>query len=347
MGNKRVGVMIGRFEGYHSGHHAHLVRASKENDQVIVLVGSSNSRISIKNPFNAIDRAILIYQNLEADPEVEKECYFKFAYLPDNPLDNDVWAQTVRQTVEPYIQGGVVTLYGCNKDESTFYLDMFPEWQQSFTDKGDGFDATELRKAWFESHQTGWGLGKFVSSGHISAVTHDWLSTRKFDPNLQGEWEYYKRESEMFASYPFPETLTFCCADAVIKWKDEILFIIRARNPGKDCLALPGGFKNRDESFFDAAMRECYEETRINIPPKALKQCFVWMNFYDDPHRSLGIPRCTLAVLFDVTEMFETRPEIYPADDAAGYKWIKENQIDDYARNIYDDHAHIVKQMLI
>lgn len=348
MGNKRVGVMIGRFEGYHKGHHEHLVRASKENDQVIVLIGSSNSRISIKNPFSAVHRGILIYQNLINDPEVEQECTFKFSYLPDHPLDDDAWAENVRQLVNPYVDGGcVVTLYGCDKDSSTFYLNMFPEWKQSFTDKGDDFDATKLRAAWFESHQSGWGLGKFVTSGHISKVTHDWLSSQPFNANLQDEWDFYQKEKKLFGDYPFPETLTFCCADAVIQWKDEFLFIIRARNPGKGCLALPGGFKNSNENFFDAAVRELYEETRLNIPPDVLMKCFQGMNLYDDPRRSLGIPRCTLAVHFDVTEMFEERPIAYPADDAAGYKWVKKNQLDDVASIAYDDHIHIVKQLAI
>ena len=352
MGNKRVGVVIGRFQGYHTEHHKHLGRAASENDVVFVLIGSTNRRQSIKNPFTAEQRRLMIVLNLDEDVflyDGRMDYRVNIRLLHDNGDDN-AWKQAVIRTVEPYATGAgdIITLYGSDKDESTFYLNMFPEWRQSFTVDQTGFDATKFREAWFKGYQTtdlirqNEKLIKHIPEGTLQYLDHVW----KFNPNLQDEWSYYQQEKALFKGYPYPETLTFNCGDAVVQWMDYILFIQRAHNPGKGCLALPGGFKNRDETFSDASERELYEETRINIPPHALHKCIRGVKLFDDPRRSLGIPRTTLAVHYDVTHMFDDFPDVYPADDAASHAWIKINQLDDHAINMYDDHLFIVKHFL-
>jgi bifunctional NMN adenylyltransferase/nudix hydrolase len=348
----KVGVVIGRFRGFHKYHMDHIVRAANENDIVMILIGSSNRRVSIKNPFTADETMRMIEENVrvEAVPNgrIPPNVYIAYRFLPDNPLDNEAWADNAVHMVEPYVSSPEdVTIYGCDKDSSTFYFKLFPQWKQSLTESdGSNFDATQLREAWFKGEQSSAHLFRMKNEGFISTETFWFLNRVRYKESLQEEWEFYQKEKERFADYPFPDTLSFSCGDAVVKWQDEILFIVRGKAPGKDCLALPGGFKNRNETFFDAAIRELYEETRMNISPAALMQCVQNDELFDDPSRSIGIPRATLAVLFDVTEMFEERPEIYPADDAVGFEWIKTNRLDDVATRIYDDHMFIVKKLL-
>ena len=342
---KRVGVVIGRMQGFHNDHEGHIVRALKENDVVMVLIGSSNRRVSIKNPFTFDQRVTMIHLNLVAKGLDEGRIVYR--PLPDTATDAS-WVENVRHCVAQ--QAGPndnVALYGSDKDESTYYLNMFPEWHQRFTEATSGFDATAFRKAWFKGYQTDRAIRKDSKiMNHISEWTAIYVNALPFNANLQEEWEYYQNEAVRFGSYPFPDTLNFSCADAVFTWRDYVAFIERARNPGKGCLALPGGFRNRGERHIDAAEREGYEETRINIPPAALAKCYRGEKLFDDGSRSLGIPRSTLAVHWDLTEMFEQMPVLYPADDAADYEWIHKKHLDDRATEIYDDHMFIAKHFV-
>ena len=51
----------------------------------------------------------------------------------------------------------------------------------------------------------------------------------------------------------------------ICDFEGNILFEVRAKNPRKGYLALPGGFCNYDESAEEAIIRECKEETGLTI----------------------------------------------------------------------------------
>ena len=50
-----------------------------------------------------------------------------------------------------------------------------------------------------------------------------------------------------------------------ICWQDEVLVAVRARNPGKGLLDLPGGFVDPGESLEVALRRELQEELRFDM----------------------------------------------------------------------------------
>lgn len=59
---------------------------------------------------------------------------------------------------------------------------------------------------------------------------------------------------------------------------DSIIFEVRAKEPRKGYLALPGGFCDPDESAEEAAFRECKEET--GIKPDSIKYIASFPNTY-------------------------------------------------------------------
>lgn len=79
-------------------------------------------------------------------------------------------------------------------------------------------------------------------------------------------------------------------ASVIVSYGDSVLMIRRKRDPGKGLLALPGGFVDPDERAEDAAVRECLEETGLNV--SALKFVGSWPNTYT--YRDVRYKTCDL-----------------------------------------------------
>lgn len=58
----------------------------------------------------------------------------------------------------------------------------------------------------------------------------------------------------------------------------NVLFEVRAKNPRKGFLALPGGFTDQDETAEQAVVRECMEE--IGVQPESVKYLCSFPNDY-------------------------------------------------------------------
>jgi bifunctional NMN adenylyltransferase/nudix hydrolase len=186
--------------------------------------------------------------------------------------------------------------------------------------------------------------------GALSATSVRTLMMEMKSPTIpatvQADYDYYKNEAIKFSGYPFPETLNFNCADAILECSGHILLIERKFAPGAGSMALPGGFKNRNETFFDCAVRELMEETNVRVPEKVLRGSVVDTKLFDSPNRSHGIPRNTLAVHFKIARDSDGGlPRANGSDDASKAIWVP---IVDVLNTVpmYDDHKDIISTML-
>lgn len=84
---------------------------------------------------------------------------------------------------------------------------------------------------------------------------------------------------------------------------NEVLFEVRAKEPRKGFLALPGGFTNADESAEEAAARECFEETGIRITK--LKYICSFPNDYE--YKNIHYKTCDLFFAADLPENSSTK----------------------------------------
>ena len=83
--------------------------------------------------------------------------------------------------------------------------------------------------------------------------------------SVYNDFKYFDVEKERFKVYPYPETLNFNCSDALVVCSGHVLLIKRKFAPGENTWALPGGFKNRNETFQECALREFIEEINIRV----------------------------------------------------------------------------------
>jgi bifunctional NMN adenylyltransferase/nudix hydrolase len=240
------------------------------------------------------------------------------------------------------------TIVGHHKDESSYYLDIFPTWKVHETPEyANGISATEIRKVIFNN------IDAFSLKEYLQSVTSREISQDIIDnyidcqlyQDLLEEKQYFEREDKKFANYPYKDTLKFNCSDAVVVCDGNILLIERERAPGKGTFALPGGFTNTNETYEQCAIRELYEETNLKLPLKVLKGSLKRSKIFDNPKRNEGIPRITNAFYFgiqpDSTKSGHSKlPKVKGSDDAASAKWFSLAEVRNMT--LFDDHADII-----
>lgn len=315
---RKFGLFIGRFQPVHHGHIHAIGVAATQVERLIVLIGSSNQCRSIKNPWTYQERKNMLMSKLRGERINNVDVY----PLNDHRYNDEQWISDVKMTMKEITGESYdgVTMFGHTK-EGNDYLTWFPEWTFKDIPAAYKINATQVRQKMFEEKDT-----------QMPQTVHD-------------DHAFYQKEKALFANYPFPETLNFNCADAVLVCMGKVLLIQRKFAPGRDAWALPGGFKNAKETFLDCAIRELQEETNVRIPEKVLRGSVIGTKLFDSPKRSMGLPRNTMAVYIKVDPNPDgSLPRANGADDASNVAWVDiADALNTYS--LYDDHADIISTM--
>jgi bifunctional NMN adenylyltransferase/nudix hydrolase len=314
MSNK-LGIFIGRFQPFHDGHLYAVKVAASQVDRLLILVGSANACRSIKNPWTYQERVDNIRKILRQHDVTN----VSFRPINDHPYNDHRWITEIIASIG-YADPKDVILFSPWK-EGNDYLKWFPMMRLRSIPLGAlGISATSVREDMF----------------------------RRNDPSIpktvQADWDYYQKESEKFSSYPYPETLNFNCADAVVVCLGHVLLIERKHAPGMGSWALPGGFKNRTETFQQCAIRELREETNLRVPEKVLLGSITYSKMFDSPNRSFGINRNTMAFCFELKPDSDgSLPRANGSDDANQAKWFLLSDV--MKMSLYDDHLAIISAL--
>lgn len=350
-------VYIGRFRPFHYGHLSVIANTFRELDidHLTIMVGSSNKHQSVKNPFNFEQTKAMIGNGIiVADRNVpEKERMFNrisIVSLDDHPTDSG-WQTQVRQQAKDDTK----YIVGYDKDESSYYLNIFPEWtawqapvfslRRDIHNNVVPLNATDLRKVLLSSKHDDNMLSRNFSltlpHGTIEYLKH-WITLPDYDL-MREEYDYAQAEIEKFKWYPYPDSLNVACADNVVVCNGMILLVERKYTPGKGCFALPGGHKDNNETFLNTAIRELKEETKLKIPEKVLRGSIKGEKMFDSPSRSFPLTRLTMAYHFEVEPNHDgSLPLVKAADDAKSAKWYPLSFVKENAHKMFDDHAFIV-----
>ena len=311
----RTGIFIGRFQPVHQGHIHAIGVAASQVQKLYILVGSANQCRSIKNPWTYDERKQMLALKLHA----ERITNYEIIPLNDYRYSDTQWMSDVRATIE-HFNMGVPTLFGHMK-EGNDYLKWFPELKFKSIEAQYTINATQIREQMFRDNDP------------------------LMPETVRGDYAFYQKEKQLFKDYPFPETLNFNCSDAILECQGHVLLIQRKFAPGAGAWALPGGFRNQRETFLDCAIRELMEETNVRVPEKVLRGSIVKTELFDNPNRSFGIPRNTMAVYMRISPNPDySLPRANGADDAALCKWVP---LTDALNNIemYDDHKDIISKV--
>ncbi len=348
-------VLIGRFQPIHNTHESIIKCALEIADKVIILVGSAYSAPSPKNPFLFEERKKLIRACFPDTVRVLIEP------LRDHFYSDDMWLAQVQGVTSKYIEEGeTVALMGSYKDSSSYYLNLFPQWEFVTPGVHPQMDATTLRETLFDVNFTkNWsdrGINIKISPEDtkkqnivfdkmtpdaVSSFLRDFANTERF-ANLSEEFKANRAYREAWDLAPFPPT--FITADTVVTCAGHLLVVKRGGNPGKGLLALPGGFVRPQERIKDAAIRELKEETRIKVDKLILASNVVSSEVFDYPERSLRGRTVTHA--FHVKLKAGKLPEVKGSDDAVGAFWMPLIEVFKREEEFFEDHLAIVQKMI-
>lgn len=324
-------VFIGRFQPLHNAHVEIIRKAAELADKVIVVVGSANQPRTFKNPFSYGEREYLIQDTYEfGKPLIVASNY-------DTIYNDDAWAVRVQNIVAKHTtENSKVAIIGHKKDESSFYLDMFPQWELVEVELIEELSASQIRELYFRKDFNP-NFIRGVVPENVLKYLNKFSQTPDYQQILR-EIEFVEKYKSQYASFPYPPT--FVTVDAVVIQSGHILMIRRRAEPGRSLLALPGGFldASSDKSLEDAMIRELREETCLKVPGPVLRGNIHEVKVFDAIERSTRGRTITHAFCIKLPN--GELPKVKSGTDAASAKWIPISKID--SSQCFEDHYEII-----
>ena len=342
-------IYIGRFQPFHNAHKKTIDIAQDMASQVLVLVGSSETARSPKNPWTYAERRSMIM-----DSPYDTWSNIKVKGIKDHTYNNAQWIQEVGGVVTKFIDNNwsendreklKIGIIGHDKDHTSFYLNYFPQWKDiivpAFPERGETIDATKIRNLMFkEDYHFIKGVVPLKVFDMIERFTH----TSAYD-NLKRWWDDIDVEKNKWAGSPYPPI--FVTSDSVVVQSGHVLLIQRGGEQGYDLWAMPGGFINEYEFVRDASLRELREETKVKVPRIILDKAISDKDteVFDNPTRSLRGRTITHTFLY-VLDDTQKLPRVKGKDDAKDAQWISYADFEKMESEMFEDHFHIVKRMI-
>lgn len=329
-------VFIGRFQPFHNGHLEIVEAALKKAQRVIVVVGSARSGRNIKNPWTYAERISMIANSLSDETRVT------FVGIRDYFYNDQLWLSELHQKVREITEDSdSVALVGQYSDESSYYLNMFPQWDFIPMNTNHKVHATEIRTKYFEGTYDYSNVPLYVQSVMKNCMSDVPLPDFQ---NLKEEYDYTAKYRQSWSAAPFVPV--FVTTDAVVVQSGHVLLVRRKFNPGKGTWALPGGFIKPNERIVDGAIRELYEETKLLVPKDITRAAIIGdPKVFDYPSRSLRGRTITHAICVHFKDGYKL-PECKGADDAEKAQWIPIGDLGRMEEDFYEDHLSIIEYWL-
>ena len=329
-------MLIGRFQPLHNAHLEIIKRCTALTDQLVIVAGSANQPRTYKNPFTFEERKRMI---LDATRGLNLNVYVEPNI--DTIYNDQAWAVRVQGIHSKYrCLGTRDAIIGHKKDDSSFYLDMFPQWEYINVEEIEPLSAVNIRDLYFK-----WDFNSNFIKNVVPETTYDFLMnfrrTEEF-AQIVREREFVANYKKQYASLLYPPI--FSTADAVVIQSGHVLMIRRRAEPGKGLWALPGGYvnANTDRSVEDAAIRELREETGIKVPAPVLRGNIKRSKVFDAIDRS---PRGRIIThAFHIELPDGELPKVKGSDDADKARWVPIAEVK--SEETFEDHFEIISHFL-
>lgn len=339
----QYGIVIGRFQPFHVAHRELIKHSLSIAEKVIVVLGSARSASDVRNPFTPAMREEIIRACF---PEDSSRLIFRA--VRDYPYNDHVWTAEIQNIVAEIAEEehAKIAVVGFFKDRSSYYLNLFPQWNFEEFYVSDkkllNINATQIREKFF-TETADW---KEFLPAQAATALEVFTQTETF-PHLQKEFAYLKKykEDTRFVGVSFAPT--FITTDAVVVQSGHVLVIRRGHQPGKNLLALPGGFLASGATLEDNAIKELKEETQIKVPAQVLRGSIKNSHAFDYPDRSNRGRTVTFAYYIELEpSLKDGLPRVKGGDDAAKAFWLPLSALGEKEDEFFEDHLSIIRYFL-
>lgn len=339
-------VYIGRFQPFHNAHYDIAKKALEISHRLLFVVGSAYQPATFKNPFNNNFKQVThwdLFQDLCSDEDYDR---WDIKYVRDY-VDDEPWLADVQKLVSEYevfdkidnpIKNPRIGLIGCDKDETSYYLKMFPQWKTIIMPREQNLSSTDIRNLYFVEEPNMDFIKNVVPPAVYSILDNQ--KNSEWHNHIVNERRAMEKYRSAFSALPYAPT--FVTTDAVVVQSGHVLLTRRGAYPGKGLIALPGGFLNAatDKSLVNCMIRELREETGLKIPEKVLKGSIKDSHVFDAIDRSSRGRTITHAYYIPLSEPGEL-PRVKGGDDAEKAFWMPLSEVK--SEEMFEDHYQIIK----
>lgn len=336
-----LGIVIGRFQPFTNAHNFLLREALAQSSHVIVVVGSANRARSTSCPFTTeqVHRMIGLCVTENDNKRVHSISLTDYRYNEAKWLAEaqNIVHRAACATIGSPSGWAKIGLFGVQRDDSTDYLQLFPQWELS--DVGAalaGVPNVLESEAIIAQYFTPRAEIKGVPAP-VATFMDEFRATAEYKA-LCDEYGQLLAYKASWANAPFPPV--FVTTDAVVVKSGHVLVVKRKGTPGRGLMALPGGFLNAKERIIDGCVRELREETGIKLSIAELKNAVKGSAVFDDPRRSTRGRTITHAFYIDLGS--GSLPRVKGGDDAAKAWWMPLKDVMSSPWLFFEDHFDIV-----
>ena len=147
-------LFVGRFQPLHNGHYSVMEEALQRfpDHQLIIVLGSAQESLTKKNPWNQYERFNMVSGAFYARGQYKYSIpNFRIVAVDDNPTNHPAWAANILEMTKLHNPTKII---GYRKDESSFYLDLFPSLELIEVEPQRVMSATDVRKEYFTNQPT-------------------------------------------------------------------------------------------------------------------------------------------------------------------------------------------------
>lgn len=329
-------VYIGRFQPFHNGHLSVVQRSLEVAQHLLILTGSHLAAPDTRNPWSSEEREEMIRAAL---PE---QWQHRISFIPirDHLYSDNLWLTEIQQKVlEETGDEAQIVLVGHRKDRSSYYLDLFPQWDFLEVPRLETIHSTAIRAAYFSDVN---------DSSYVTALPEgvaDYLAAYR----QTGRYQWLRDESDYIQGYrqawaAAPYAPTFVTTDAIVIQSGHVLVVRRKARPGKGLIALPGGYIQQTETLVEGMLRELREETGLKVPKPVLQGSIVDRQVFDAPQRSQRGRTITHAFCIHLKP--GPLPAVRGGDDAEKAWWMSLADLYAHEDQFFEDHFQILQHFI-